>query len=55
MPEPAQSWCGLAMKGGVELVRPGRRLHRALQQQALESGSDGVRAMLQIDLELAGA
>ena len=44
----------LGHEGGVELVRPRRRLHRALQQQAVERRGDRIGAMLEIDLELAG-
>ena len=44
----------LGHEGGIELVRPRRRLHRALQQQAVERRADRIGAMLEIDLELAG-
>ncbi len=44
----------LGHEGGVELVRPRRRLHRALQQQAVERRGNRIGAMLEIDLELAG-
>ena len=35
-------------------MRSRRRLHRALQQQAVERRGDRIGAMLEIDLELAG-
>ena len=54
MPEPAQSWWGFGHEGGFEPMRPRRRLHRALQQEPVESGGDGIGAMLQIDFELPG-
>ena len=43
----------LGHEGGVELMRPRRRLHRALQQQAVKRGGNGIGAMLEIDLELS--
>src|SRR4029077_2571246 len=38
---------------GLELMRQRRRLNRTLQQQAVESRADRVRAMLEVDLELS--
>src|SRR5689334_14680799 len=42
----------LGHEGGFELMRPRRCLDCALQQQAVESCTESIRAMLQIDLEL---
>ena len=44
----------LGHERSVELVRPRRRLDRALQEQTVERRADRIWTMLEVDLELAG-